>query len=103
MITVLGYEIQNKVGHHHNIDTYHALRLKDKRRVLLKIPNNHDLTSENIAVLQHEFNLLNKFEHSTIIKAYEFLQNTPGPVLILEDIEGQLLSAYLAEKSIRNR
>lgn len=96
MITVLGYEIQEKIRHNHNIDTYHALRLKDKRKVTLKIPNNHETSSENLALLQHEYNLLNKFEIPNIIKAYDFMHNTPAPVLILEDVPGQLLSDYLA-------
>lgn len=96
MITVLGYEIQEKMRKNHNIDTYHAVRLNDKRQVLLKIPNNNDSTSDNLAILQHEFYLLKTFENPAIIKAYDFLQNTPGPVLILEDVRGQSLGAYLA-------
>ncbi|TAL66579.1 MAG: serine/threonine-protein kinase PknK, partial [Legionella sp.] len=100
MITVLGYEIQEKIRHHHNIDTYQGLRLKDKQKVFLKIPNNQDTSSENLAILQHEYNLLLRLKKSTIIKAYDFLPNTPGPVLILENVEGEMLSDYLSEHQL---
>ena len=100
MITVLGYELHDKMRHNHNIDTYHALRLKDKCKVLLKIPNNNYTSSENLAILQHEFHLLKTINASPIIKAYDFLQNTPAPVLILEHVEGQLLSSYLMENTL---
>lgn len=95
MISISGYALREKMRHNHNIDTYYALRLKDKRRVLLKTPNKFHSSSENLAILQHEFHLLNTIETPTIIKAYDFLQNTYAPVLILEDVKGQLLTSYL--------
>lgn len=100
MITVLGYELHNKMRHNHNIDTYYALRLKDKCKVLLKIPNDKVTSSENLAILQHEFQLLKTISASPIIKAYDFLQNTPAPVLILEHVEGTLLSSFLVENTL---
>lgn len=100
MITIKGYEIQEKIRQYHNIDTYHALRIEDKCKVFLKIPNNHDSSSENLAILQNEFQLLNKIQADAIIKAYDFIQNTPAPVLILENVEGQLLSTYLIENQL---
>lgn len=95
MIAVSGYAIQEKMRHNRNIDTYYALRQKDKCKVLLKIPNNHLSSTENLAILQHEFRLLKKINAPTIIKAYDFLKNTPVPVLILEGVEGMLLRTYL--------
>lgn len=95
MISISGYALQEKMRHNHNIDTYYGLRLKDKCKVLLKTPNTPHLSSENLAILQHEYHLLNMIEAPAIIKAYDFLQNTPAPVLVLEDVEGQLLTSYL--------
>lgn len=95
MISISGYALQEKMRHNHNIDTYYGMRLKDKRKVLLKTPNSPHMSSENLAILQHEYQLLNMIETPTIIKAYDFLQNTPAPVLVLEDVEGQLLTSYL--------
>lgn len=95
MKTISGYALQEKMRHNHNTDTYYALRQKDKCKVLVKMPNNHFSSSENLASLQHEFHLLKQINTSTIIKAYDFLQNTSNPVLILEGVEGQLLSTYL--------
>lgn len=100
MIAISGYAIQEKMRHNRNIDTYYALRQKDKRKVLLKIPNNHYQSSENLAVLQHEFHLLRKINCPTIIKAYDFLQNMNAPVLILEGVEGSLLRSYLNTEQI---
>ncbi|WP_242602574.1 AAA family ATPase [Legionella moravica] len=100
MITVLGYELHDKMRHNHNIDTYHALRLKDKRKVLLKIPNNNFTSSENLAILQHEFHVLQTVNAPPIIKAYDFLPNTPAPILILEHVEGQLLSSYILDHTL---
>lgn len=98
MIAISGYALQEKMRHNHNIDTYYALRSKDKRKVLLKVPNNHHGSSENLAILQHEFHVLQKINIPTIIKAYDFLQSTASPVLVLEGVEGQLLSTYLDNK-----
>lgn len=95
MISISGYALREKMRHNHNIDTYYALRLKDSRRVLLKTPSKHHSSSENLAILQHEYYLLNMIEAPTIIKAYDFLQNLQMPVLILEDVKGQLLTSYL--------
>ncbi len=95
MISISGYALREKMRHNHNIDTYYALRLKDSCRVLLKTPSKHHSSSENLAILQHEYYLLNMIEAPTIIKAYDFLQNFHTPVLILEDVKGQLLTSYL--------
>lgn len=95
MISISGYALREKMRRNHNIDTYYALRLKDRCRVLLKTPNKFHSNSENLAILQHEYHLLNMIETPTIIKAYDFLQNTYAPVLILEDVKGQLLTSYL--------
>lgn len=100
MITVLGYELHEKMRYNHNIDTYYALRLKDRCKVLLKIPNNNVTSSENVAILQHEFHLLKTINTPSIIKAYDFLQSTPAPVLILEHVEGALLSSFLVENTL---
>ncbi|KTD43156.1 EAL domain-containing protein [Legionella parisiensis] len=95
MISISGYALREKMRRNHNIDTYYALRLKDRCRVLLKTPNKLHPSSENLAILQHEFHLLKMIETPKIIKAYDFLQNTYTPVLILEDVKGQLLTSYL--------
>ncbi|VEB37607.1 EAL domain-containing protein [Legionella cherrii] len=95
MISIDGYALREKMRHNHNIDTYYALRLRDSRRVLLKTPSKPHSSSENLAILQHEYYLLNMIEAPTIIKAYDFLQNLKTPVLILEDVKGQLLTSYL--------
>lgn len=95
MISISGYALHDIMRHKHNIDTYYALRLKDKCKVLLKTPNKQYASPENIAILQHEFQLLNMIEAPTIIKAYDFLQNNQVPVLVLENVKGQLLTSYL--------
>ncbi|MCL9684847.1 EAL domain-containing protein [Legionella maioricensis] len=94
MISIAGYILQEKMRQNHNIDTYYAIRLKDKCKVLLKTPNTDCSSSEHFAILQHEFQLLKMIEAPTVIKAHDFLQNTPVPVLILEGVEGQLLTSY---------
>ncbi|QRN03205.1 EAL domain-containing protein [Legionella sp. MW5194] len=101
MISISGYALQEKLRHNHSIDTYHALRLKDKCKVLLKIPNNYYASTDNLAILQHEFHLLNSIESPTIIKAYDFLQHTPAPVLVLEGVKGQLLHAHLMTNQLK--
>ena len=67
MISLSGYAIQEKLLQNHSMDIYHALRLKDRCNVLLKIPNNQFPSSENLAILQHEFHLLNKIQTSPLI------------------------------------
>ncbi|STX28828.1 regulatory protein (GGDEF domain) [Legionella beliardensis] len=100
MVSISGYTLQERMRNNHNIDTYYALRRKDSYKVLLKKPNNHNAPSENLAILQHEYNLLQKITAPTIIKAYDFIQNFSEPVLILEGVEGQLLSLYLKEQQL---
>lgn len=62
MISVAGYELQEKMRHNHNIDTYYALRLEDRCKVLIKTPKNPHVNSETLVILQHEFHLLNMIE-----------------------------------------
>ncbi|MFJ1267915.1 EAL domain-containing protein [Legionella lytica] len=100
MVAISGYALHKKMRNNHNIDTYYAIRSKDKFRVLLKTPNNHHVTAENLALLQHEFNLLQQIDSPTIIKAYDFLQDTPVPILILENVEGMLLHDYLNDNRL---
>jgi diguanylate cyclase (GGDEF)-like protein len=100
MVAISGYALQKKMRNNHNIDTYYAIRSKDRCRVLLKTPNNHHVTAENLAVLQHEFNLLQQIDAPTIIKAYDFLQDIPVPILILENVEGLLLHSYLKDNRL---
>ncbi|CAM4429546.1 MAG: Serine/threonine-protein kinase PknD [Legionella sp.] len=100
MVAISGYALQKKMRNNHNIDTYYAIRSKDRFRVLLKTPNNHHVTAENMAVLQHEFNLLQQIDSPTIIKAYDFLQDIPVPILILENVEGMLLHDYLKDNRL---
>ncbi|WP_298626191.1 AAA family ATPase [uncultured Legionella sp.] len=100
MITVLGYELYDKMRHNHDIDTYYALRLQDQCKVLLRIPDNKLVSSEHLAILQHEFQLLKTIKASPIIKAYEFLQSTPTPILVLEHVDGALLSTFLLENTL---
>lgn len=101
MISIAGYIIHAKMRHNHNIDTYYAQRQKDKRKVLLKIPGNDAAPSENFAILQHEFHLLKMIETPAIIKAYDFLQNTSVPALVLEGVRGELLSSYIAANPLQ--
>ncbi|WP_133135504.1 EAL domain-containing protein [Legionella rowbothamii] len=100
MVAISGYALQKKMRNNHNIDTYYAIRSKDRCPVLLKTPNNHHVTAENLAVLQHEFNLLQQLDAPTIIKAYDFLQDIPVPILILENVEGLLLHSYLKDNRL---
>ena len=95
-----GYVLQEKMRQNHNIDTYYAVGLKDKCKVLLKTPNNDYSSSVNFAILQHEFQLLKMIEAPAVIKAYDFIQSTPVPVLILEGVEGQLLTSYCVVRQL---
>jgi len=95
MFSISGYALQEKIRHNRNIDTYSALRRKDKCKVLLKMPNERHLSYDNLAILQHEFHILKQIDTPAIIKAYDFLQNAYTPVLVLEGVEGQVLRSYI--------
>ncbi|MGQ3887949.1 EAL domain-containing protein [Legionella sp. CNM-1927-20] len=100
MVTVSGYALQERMQTKHNIDTYYALRWKDSCKVLLKTPNNNSSPSENLAILQHEYDLLQKIKSSTIIKPYDFIPNLSEPILVLEGVEGQILTLYLKKHQL---
>lgn len=95
MTEIAGYELQKKIKSNHKIDSYRALRANDKREVLIKFPHHNNVFSENLAILQHEYHLLDKFKSPKIIKALELIQDISCPALILEGIKGQLFSSYL--------
>ncbi|STX50436.1 inner membrane protein PLUS sensory box protein LssE [Legionella busanensis] len=100
MVTVSGYALQERMRTKHNIDTYYALRWKDSCKVLLKTPNNGGSPSENLAILQHEYELLQKIKSSTVIKPFDFVPNLLEPILVLEGVEGQILSLYLKKHQL---
>jgi len=72
---------------------YRALRLCDKRRVVIKALRRLDTGHASLA--KREFDLLRGFKHPNIIVALDFLESPSCVALVLEDIAGRTLRSVV--------
>lgn len=90
-----GYDIIEKLHTGESFDIYRGQRLDDNKKVILKAINGDQLSSNNIASLQHEYSLLKQLNLAGVIKANNFIKNENSFILELEDFPSQTLEHYL--------
>src|SRR5579871_3778761 len=95
MAIITDYTLVEKLRTNTLMVTYRGIRLHDKQAVILKLPGHKHPSSKQIALLQNEYALLKQLNLPGVIKAYDFIQLDLLPILILEDVKGELLELFL--------
>jgi len=76
---------------------YKALRLSDKKSVILKSVNPANYNAEFIGRLKHEYEISRLVSSADVIKILDIIQESNHCSLIIEDIEAQPLSELIAQ------
>lgn len=95
-----GYQPVEKIAEGGATQIYRAIRESDQQAVVIKTLRADEATRENIAMLQHEADILSGLEGENIIGLVERAQHQGLPSLILEDIGGQSLDRLTAHRRI---
>jgi predicted ATPase/GAF domain-containing protein len=101
MFSILDYKITETVHERSPTIVYRALRQSDQVSVILKTFNVEFPTPKAILCLKHEYALLKTLNIKGVIKAFALEKWNNGLVLVLEDIKGDSLAAYLDERPLR--
>ncbi|GAB3019101.1 trifunctional serine/threonine-protein kinase/ATP-binding protein/sensor histidine kinase [Spirosoma pulveris] len=90
-----GYKLDKIIHEGKRTVVYRAVRIADKKSVLFKTLANPYPTATEIAYLKKEYSLLSSIDVNGISKVYELLNYKGKPIVVLEDINGLVLSDYL--------
>ncbi len=92
MMKIPGYQTGKQIYKCKNYLIFQGFRKTDDQSVLLKIPNLDDPSPRVSELYQHEFAILQSLKGDGIVRALDLVKSDDGPVLVYEDIGGELLS-----------
>jgi serine/threonine protein kinase len=84
-----GYSRTQEISRSTTTVVYRARRDADSAKVVIKVPISDSPSIEQLARLQHEFELLQQVDSPNIVKAYELVDLRPGLAIVLADVGGQ--------------
>ena len=96
MISLTGYEIQNKVYESDESLVFSAVRNYDSLPVTIKILNTNYPSPEESAQLKYEYEVTKDLEIEGIVKTYDILRYNNSYALIKQNFEGQPLSHLIS-------
>jgi diguanylate cyclase (GGDEF)-like protein len=96
-----GFLIKKKIYADDRFEIYRAVKESDKTIVLLKMPRDFLPTTDGMALLKNEYEIVLHLRNEHIVKAKELVQTTKNYVLVLENVEGISLFQYLDRKPLR--
>ncbi len=94
----VGYRFVEPVAAGDNSRIFKAVRESDQRPVILKTLKPDDASRESIALLLHEFDVLEGLNSEQVIAVVELTYVHDLPVIVMEDIGGQTLDRLLANR-----
>ena len=95
MISIPGYRIDEELYTNSHTVIYRGMQLQEQKPVILKTLTSTYPTSEQIAQLLHESEILKNLNLPGIVKFYKLEKYNHFPVLILEDFGGISLKEHL--------
>ncbi|MBA2654806.1 MAG: EAL domain-containing protein [Gammaproteobacteria bacterium] len=97
---IKGYLLQEKLHYDDRFDVYRGLCIKNNKKVILKITRQKHPSEKEIALLQHEYQILKQIEHiKGVIHVVDFIEGDIT-ALILEDVAGESLQTYFDNQPI---
>jgi len=91
VMAAAGYELRELVREGRRTSVYRARRLADQRSVVLKCLRSDHTGQREAARLRREFEILSRFDHDNVVRAYGLERIGSGLALVLEDFGGGLL------------
>jgi len=97
MLTFSNYLLKEQLHQGEHALVYRAVRQTDHQSVILKILSAEYPTSEDIARLKHEYELLHLFDNTVedIIRIFGFEQEDNRYFIVLEDFGGESIANFL--------
>ncbi|MEN8129823.1 MAG: hypothetical protein ABFS45_06435 [Pseudomonadota bacterium] len=90
-----GYSMGEELTRDAQHTGYRAIRLRDRKPVLLKTRIDPDPSEPEPGLLEREYNLINRLSGDAVLRPLELEQINGRTVLILEDPGGQFLASRL--------
>lgn len=95
-----GYRLIEKIAEGGTTQIYRAVRESDQQSVVIKTLRRDDATREDIAMLQHEADILSGLEGDNVVHLVEQSRIRDLPALVLEDTGGQSLDRLIPHRRI---
>jgi len=95
-----GYSISEKVQEYRDTAIYKGFDERNGHTVLLKLIKNGHATFEELADLEHEFNITGKLNNEGVLKISAIMRNGKMTTLVMEDFEGKPLHALINGQSM---
>lgn len=99
-IEVPDFKIVSRVYQSINSLVYRAINTSNGQYVILKTTFSDHPSLEELAALQHEYDILNGLNIKGVLHTYGIIKKNQQLVLILEDIQGESLQQFLAGHSV---
>src|SRR4051812_16191470 len=87
-----GYTKLQQISSSSTTVVYSARREADNTPVVIKTSMGDSYPIEQLARLQHEFELLGQIDSPYVVRAYELVDSHPGLSIVLQDRGGQPLA-----------
>ena len=95
-----GYRLTEKIAEGGATRIYRAIRESDQASVVIKTLRTDQASRENIAMLQHEADVLSSLNGTNVIQLIERARIRDLPSLVLEDTGGQSLDRLTSHRRI---
>ena len=102
MNSITGFELLETKHTSASSIVYKALRLRDKKSVILKSINPDNYNAEFIGKLKHEYDISCLVSGMEVIKILDIIQESNQCSLVIEDIEAQPLSELIAQDNLND-
>ena len=96
----VGYRLTEKIAESVATQIFRAVRVSDQQTVVIKTLRPDDATREDIAMLQHEADILSGLDGDNVIRLVEQTRVRDLPALVLEDTGGQSLDRLIPHRRI---
>ena len=93
------YDIQNKIGEGRFAHVYRGIHKPSGRIVAIKILEKENLSSQELNMIQNEFEILKICQHPNILKLYDVIENHEKFYIITELIDHPDLFTYLENEN----
>ncbi len=87
-----GYIIESEIYGSSRSVLFKATRESDNKKVVIKVINNEQPSSQKIARFKHEYRLMKKLDISGVVRAYDLIAFNDNYAIILEYFSGESLS-----------
>lgn len=100
-----GFQLLERLHSNNSTEVFRAKQIEDQQEIILKIARSDMrqdvIYSRGVASLQREYHLLNRLKIKGLIEPKGFLKFSDCYVLVMENILGQTLQAFINKKPVK--